>query len=188
MSSSKPNRFRFKPRFRAFALGSIALGIGLLGLSALIAFETGELYGVPLAAGGAGVMLGLLYLGSPTWRLTVVIDDEALEVRSRSRRRFRLPWGDIVEVVASPDTKTCFVDGGKPARSLLVPGPGASAGYDIENKHELYEVICARVADERIREVDLLENSARRPSGGDAGPAAEADAGDEPGRSAGGEP
>lgn len=139
----------------------------LFGFAAFI--ETGRVF--PLAAGGAGVMLGLMYLGSPTWRLAVVIDDEFLEVRSTRRRRFRLSWTEIREVVASPRTKTCFVDGGRPSRSLLVPGPGASAGYDIENKAELYDLIVARVAEAapdgevRVREVELLEKAARRPPG-----------------------
>jgi hypothetical protein len=46
---------------------------------------------------------------------------------------------------------------------LLVPGPGASAPYDIENKAELYEIICARVPGERIREVTMLDQATPRP-------------------------
>ena len=178
MSSSTPNKFRFRPRFRAFAVGAIVVGFGLVALAVFI--ETGRV--VPLAGGGAGVLLGLLYLGSPTWRLTVLVDDEAIEVSSPSRKRFRLPWTDVKEVVASPSTKTCFVDGGKPERSLLVPGPGASAGYDIENKHVLFDAICERVPKDRIREVELLETAQAAKSSGDGRGESEAsespDAGD----------
>ncbi|MCG8417102.1 MAG: hypothetical protein MJE77_04055 [Proteobacteria bacterium] len=137
------------------ALGAVALGIALVALSAFI--DSGRAF--PLAGGGTGILLGLLYLGSPTWRIEVAVNDDALEVHSHRGQRFRLPWSEVVEVVASPETQTCFVNGGSPDRSLLVPGPGASALYDIENKHELYTAICARVPEERIRRVDLLEKA-----------------------------
>jgi len=50
-----------------------------------------------------------------------------------------------VRVVASPATSSCFIDGGAPERSLLVPGDGAPAPYDIADRAALVEAILARV-------------------------------------------
>lgn len=148
--------FRFRPRFRNLALGSMAFGATLVAGGLL---TTGAAAGYALIGGAAGVVLGLLYLLSPAWRLVVTVDNEALQVARGSHLRFRLPWDEVVQVVASPDTKTCFVDGGTPARSFLVPGPGASASYDIEDKDVLYAMIMEHVAPARIEWVDLVENA-----------------------------
>ena len=146
-------RFRFRPRLRALALGVIALGAAVVGY--------GALHGnVGLAVSGAvGLALGAAYLASPTWRLTVVIDADGLEVVGGQRRRFRLAWGDVVRVTASPTTTTCFVDGGAPERSLLVPGDGAPAPYDLEGKAALYAAIIARVPADRIHQVGRLDDA-----------------------------
>ncbi len=145
--------FRFRPRYRALALSAIGVG-GTLGAAAL-ALLGGAL--IPLGTGIAGLALGTGYLLSPTWKIEVVVDDEALEVRTPKKSMFRLPWTDIVRVVASPSTKTCFVDGGAPERSLIVPGDGAAAPYDIESKDALYDAILARVAKDKVHEVETLE-------------------------------
>lgn len=112
-----------------------------------------------LAGGIAGTLLGALYLLSPAWRTEVLVHDHGLEVLSRGDRRFLLPWEQVVKLVVSPSTRTCFVDGGAPDRSLLVPGPGASAPYDIENKAALYDELVARVPADRRREVETLEKA-----------------------------
>ena len=138
-------RFRFRPRLRALALGVIALGAAVVGYGAL--------------HGNVGLALGAAYLASPTWRLTVVIDADGLEVVGGQRRRFRLAWGDVVRVTASPTTTTCFVDGGAPERSLLVPGDGAPAPYDLEGKAALYAAIIARVPADRIHQVGRLDDA-----------------------------
>lgn len=111
----------------------------------------------PLATGAIGVVLGAGYLMSPAWRLEVVVDDDALEVRSAKGSRFKLAWPDVVKVISSPATNTCFVDGGAPARSLLVPGVGAPAPYDLADKPGLCAAILARVPAERVQTVDTLE-------------------------------
>src|SRR5688500_1585042 len=145
--------FRFRPRYRGLAFGAIAIGAAL-ALGGVIA----ALWAL-IIAGLLGVVLGVLYLQSPAWRIAVRVDDEAPEVPSRGDRRFRLAWAEIKEVVASPSTSTCFVDGGDPAQSLLVPGPGAPAPYAIEERGDLYTAITERVPHERIREVALLEKA-----------------------------
>ncbi len=111
---------------------------------------------LPLATGALGMVLGAAYLMSPAWKLEVVVDDQALEVRSAKGLKFRLPWTEVAKVVASPSTHTCFVDGGTPDRSLLVPGDGAPAPYDIEDKAALVDAILARVDKAKVQEVASL--------------------------------
>jgi len=152
-----PRTFRFRPRLRGVAVGAIALGVGLVALGLVAA--TGAARPLAIVGGATGVLLGVLYLASPAWRLVVQVDDDGLEVRAGARRRFRLAWAEIVAVGASPTTHTCFVDGGAPERSLLVPGDGAPAAYDLEDKATLYAAIVAHVTADRIREVELLENA-----------------------------
>lgn len=142
---------RFRPRMRGLALSAMALALGLGGLAALAGNWTLAALAAVVAVAGVG------YLRSPAWRLAVAVDDDGLEVGSPGRRRFRLAWGDVVRVVASPTTGTCFVDGGAPERSLLVPGDGAPAGYDLDDKAALYAAILARVPAERVETVARLD-------------------------------
>lgn len=144
--------FRFRPRFRGLAWGSVGVG-GALG-AATIAALGGAL--LPLATGAIGVVLGSAYLLSPTWKLEVIVDDDALEVRGAKGTKFRLAWTEVVKVVASKATSTCFVDGGDPARSLLVPGVGAPAPYDIEDRPALVAEILAHVDPQKVQEVASL--------------------------------
>lgn len=150
--------FRFRPRYRGVAWVSIGLGGALGVVSAGIGFLV-----TPLVTGAVGVAAGLAYLASPTWRLAVTIDDEALSVGSPGKPRFRLPWTDVVRVVAAPAKATCFVDGGAPERSLLVPGEGAPAPYDIDDRPALVEAILAHVAADKVERVDSLAAVAKPP-------------------------
>lgn len=153
MPESSAKRFRFRPRFKGLAVTAVGLG-GALGGVSLVALGAPFL---PLATGAAGVVLGAAYLLSPTWKLEVVVDDEALEVRSPKGSKFRVAWSDIKRVVASQQTTTMFVDGGAPEQSLLVPGDGAPAPYDIEDKPGLYAAILAHVPEDRVSKVDRLD-------------------------------
>ena len=151
--------YRFRPRYRGVAWTSIGIG-GAVGIvSASVGFLA-----VPLITGAIGIAAGVAYLASPTWRLAVKIDDDALEVGTPSRVRFRLPWKDVVRVVAAPAKHSCFVDGGVPERSLLVPGDGAPAPYDIDDRKGLVEDILARVADDKIERVASLADVAKTPA------------------------
>jgi len=96
--------------------------------------------------------------------MVIVVDDGGLEVLSgRGDRRFRLPWDEVVRVIASPSTHTCFVDAGEPARRLMVPGRGAPAPYAVDGRDRLYDAILARVAADKIETVELV--GAARPAG-----------------------
>ncbi|NVB77573.1 MAG: hypothetical protein HOV81_04180 [Kofleriaceae bacterium] len=150
---AEPRVFRFKPRYRGIAISALGIG-GALGVVSIAALGAALL---PLATGAAGVVLGAAYLMSPSWKLEVAIDDDALEVRTPKATKFRVPWTDVVRVVASPTTNTCFVDGGAPERSLLVPGDGAPAPYDIEDRPALVAAILAHVPADKVQTVDTLD-------------------------------
>lgn len=150
---ANPRVFRFKPRYRGMALSALGIG-GALGIVSIAALGAAVL---PLATGAAGVVLGATYLMSPSWKLEVAIDDDALEVRTPKASKFRVPWADVVRVVASPTTNTCFVDGGAPEKSLLVPGVGAPAPYDIEDRPALVAAILAHVPADKVKTVETLE-------------------------------
>lgn len=149
---------RFRPRYRGVAWTAVGVG----GSLAIVSATVGVIV-LPLVTGALGVLAGAAYLGSPTWRLAVTVDDDGLEVGSPKRRRFRLAWTDVVRVVASPTTHTCFVDGGAPERSLLVPGVGAPAPYEIEDRAALVDAILARVPAERIQRVESLDQAQAAP-------------------------
>lgn len=150
---------RFRPRYHGMAWGSIGLGGALGAAGTALGFAL-----VPLAGGALGIACGIAYLASPAWKLAIVADDEGIEVRDHKGPRFRLAWADIVRVVASPSTKTCFVDGGAPERSILVPGVGAPAPYAIENREALFDTILARVGADRVETVETLEQATARSS------------------------
>ena len=159
-AATPPRSYRFRPRFSLLAYTALAFGL-LLCVAGLALGLDGGNRALALGIGAAGLVLGGLYLLSPTWKLAVTLDDEALEVRKGDRPRFRLPWSEVVRVVAAPSTRTCFVDGGAPERSLLVPGPGASAPYLIDEHAALYDGILARVPDHVVTTVESVDAAAR---------------------------
>ena len=114
---------------------------------------------VPMVAGALGIVCGIGYLASPAWRLAIITDDEGIEVRDAKGTRFRLMWAEVKRVVASPSTKTCFVDGGTAERSILVPGVGAPAPYAIADREGLFDAILAHVAADRVETVETLEQA-----------------------------
>lgn len=149
-----PRSFAFRPRYRGLAWSSIGVGGGIAGLAVALGAVT-----VPLVSGILGIALGAAYLASPTWRIAVTVDEAGLRVGSPRRERFALAWRDVVRVVASPTTQSCFVDGGAPERSLLVPGDGAPAPYDIADRGALFDAILAHVAADKVRTVESLDKA-----------------------------
>ena len=147
------SRHRFRPRFRGVALGAIGVGAGLAGITAIAA----GFVLLPIITGAVGVAIGTAYLASPVWRLAVTADDTGIVVAGPDRERFALAWADVMKVIASPSTGTCFVDGGSPDKSLLVPGQGANAPYDLDNKRALYDAIIAHVPADKVTIVETLE-------------------------------
>ena len=146
--------FQFRPRYRGLAWGSMGFGGSVAAVAAVLGFAT-----VPLLTGALGIALGAAYLASPAWRIAVTVDDDGLSVGSPRRLRFRLAWRDVVRVVASPDTSTCFVDGGAPERNLLVPGDGAPAPYDIADRRALFDAILAHVPADKVQTVASLDKA-----------------------------
>ncbi|MSP17821.1 MAG: hypothetical protein EXR73_14655 [Myxococcales bacterium] len=151
-------RFRFRPRFVALPWLVLALGLALLATVPLLALD-GPSRSFALATGAAGPLLALLYLRSPAWQLVVEVGDAALLVHRGAELRLSLPWTDVVRVIASPTTHTLHVDGGTPERRFLLPGPGAPGPYRIERQHALYDAILARVPEDRVTLVELLESA-----------------------------
>jgi hypothetical protein len=146
--------FAFRPRFKGIAYLAMMSGPA----AALAGYLSGYLGAlVATVIGCAGIMLGVGYLRSPAWRFVVTVNDSGLSVSRGDREVLKLDWDEISKVVASPSTHTCYVDGGTPAQSLLVPGEGASASYDIDNKSELVGLIIEGVADEQLEIVDYLD-------------------------------
>jgi hypothetical protein len=153
--------FAFRPRYRALAWSSIGVGGAVAAAAAALGLVT-----VPLVTGALGVALGAAYLRSPTWRIAVTVDDRGLRVGSPRKLRFDLAWADVVRVVASPSTRSCFVDGGSPERSLLVPGDGAPAPYDIADRAALVEAILAHVPPDKVQTVASLDQADPGPARG----------------------
>ena len=137
------------------ALTAVGIGAGLTGIS--LAVLAAPL--LVVATGAAGMVLGGGYLMSPAWRLVLVIDDQGYEVRTRKATKFRVAWSQVTRVVASPTTSSCYVDAGTPERSLLVPGDGAPAPYDLEDRPAIVAAILAHVPADKVKTVETLEQA-----------------------------
>jgi hypothetical protein len=145
--------FRFRPRFQAIPWIVASVGAAMLAY-AVFARLDGASRTFALVAGAIGPFIALAYLRSPAWKLVVVVDEVAFEVRGGEKIRFRLEWTEVKELVYSTKFPTAFLDGGVPERSLLIPGPGAPAPYRIERSEELVAFVRARVPAEKQRIVD----------------------------------
>jgi hypothetical protein len=147
--------FRFRPRFRALPWATIVLGAAIV----VYAFVAGGSSRTLLVAVGVvGPVLGGFYLLAPAWRFRVLVDDDKLAVRFGDEPRFELAWSQVVKVVHTPESRTCWVDGGETGKSLLLPGPGAPGPYRIERREELYDFILAHVPADRRVEVAALRS------------------------------
>jgi hypothetical protein len=128
---------------------SLSMGVILIVASATLTPD--RLSGLfALITGAAGLFLGFAYLRSPVWRLAVEVQEENLVVWNGLEERMRLPWSEVHKIIVDPERKTCYVDGGSPEQSLLVPGPGAAASYDIRHKDALIDAILARVPEDLV--------------------------------------
>lgn len=147
--TAKSNTYRFRPRFLGLAFLSSSIGVVLIASSFTLTPD--RMSGIfALLTGAAGLVFGFAYLRSPVWRLAVEVQDDYLVVWNGLAERMRLPWSEVQKVVVDHEQQTCYVDGGTPEQSLLVPGPGANASYDIKDKGKLIEDILARVPDELV--------------------------------------
>ena len=149
--SAKSTPYRFRPRFLGVAFLSLSLGVVLIVASATITPDRMSAI-FTFITGAAGLFFGFAYLKSPVWRLAVDIQDDDLVVWNGLEERLRLPWSSVEKVVVDAARETCFVDGGEPDSSLLIPGPGAPASYDVRHKKALIQAILARVSEDRVEE------------------------------------
>tara|TARA_R110002073_G_scaffold103664_12_gene234825 strand:+ start:39051 stop:39641 length:591 start_codon:yes stop_codon:yes gene_type:complete len=154
--SAKSTPYRFKPRFVGVAFVSLSIGVVLIAASATLTPDRFSSI-FALITGAAGVFLSFTYLRSPVWRLSVDIQESALVIWSGTEEKLRLPWSDVTRVVMDPDREVCFVDGGSPDRSLLVPGPAAPASYVISKRDKLIDAILAHVPKDIITNPDDVD-------------------------------
>ncbi len=152
-----PQVFRFLPRYRQLAIVAIALGAGIFVAGLLSVLPSSP---AVLATGVVGVFLGSAYLLSPAWKIQASVDSLGIVVTKKSELRFRLAWEQVTKVVAAPSTHTCYVTSGDPSQSLLVPGIGAPAPYDIQHKKQLYGLILRYISSDKVIVVDSLESYA----------------------------
>lgn len=167
--SESPASYRFRPRYRSLAWLAMATGSVLIGY----ALFTGESRALALIMGAMGIALGLIYQASPVWKLRIVPfaagtgdaqegEDHGegggggLRVLAGDVERFALRFDEIEALIVVSEHKTCFVHTGTSGRSILLPGPGANASYDIEGKEALYDLLVANVPEDRVREVENL--------------------------------
>ena len=143
-------RFRFLPRFKNLARAAIAVGIVLFAASLAVAIQTGLFRWSTLFFPCVGVVLGGLYLSSSTWTWLVEVDSAKLVVRSPSELKATISWKNIIKVIYSEDNQTLFIKGHNLETSFIVPGPGLSAPYLIEDKDKLIATILDMVATEKI--------------------------------------
>src|SRR5215471_16597415 len=143
-TATHSDRFRLRPR-RAWAVWlTLLFGVVLLVLPLLYGV-VGTPRLIDMIA-GAGVMLTVaLYLGSPTWRTAVVVDDDGLALVGPRGERFRLLWNQVVEVIADADERAALVRGPDGAKSFLVPSSAHPAPYRVERADDLYERVLAKV-------------------------------------------
>ena len=154
--SAKSTPYRFKPRFVGVAFVSLSIGVVLIAASATLTPDRFSSI-FALITGAAGVFLSFTYLRSPVWRLAVDVQESDLVVWNGTEEKLRLPWSDVTRVVMDPDREVCFVDGGTPARSLLVPGPAAPASYVIAKRDQLIDAILAHVPKDIITNPDTVD-------------------------------
>ena len=152
-SSATSRSFRFRPRFQAIPWIVAGVGVAMLGFG-LFGGAQGSSRTFAILAGAIGPLIALAYLRSPAWKLRVVVDEQAFEVRGGENIRFRIEWVDVKELVYSNKYPTAFLDGGQAERSLLIPGPGAPAPYRIERAEELVAYVRSKVPAEKQRASD----------------------------------
>ncbi len=144
------NSYPFSPRFKFVAYAALVLGAVAL---------TGAI----IAGGVSGWVIGLLcissgaaYLLSPAWKIVIETNENGITVFQKQKTRFSLPWSSVERFLVMPDEKAAFVDGGSPEKSVLIPGPGAQAGYQIVEKAALIREISKRIPAHRIKAVENL--------------------------------
>ncbi len=137
---------------------SLSLGVILITASATLTPDRFSSV-FALISGALGVFLSFTYLRSPVWRLAIEVQDEHLLVWSGTTEKLRLAWDDVTRLVIDADREVCFVDGGSPERSVLVPGPAAPASYVIAKRDALIDEILAHIPSEKITDPDEIDAS-----------------------------
>jgi len=148
--ASLSDRFRLRPR-RAWAVWlTLAFGVALTVLPLAYGVE-GTPRLIDMLAGAGVIATVTLYLASPTWRTAVVVDESGLALVGPRGERFRLPWNQVVEVIADADERAALVRGPEGKRSFLVPSSAHPAPYRVERAADLYGRVLAAVEPGKVR-------------------------------------
>jgi hypothetical protein len=107
---------------------------------------------VDLVAGFGALGTAALYLASPTWRSYVVADERALSVMGPRGERLRLPWEEVIEVIADEEERAALVRGPQGGRSFLLPSGAHPAPYRVEGADKLYARILEHVPAGKVRQ------------------------------------
>jgi hypothetical protein len=143
--------YRLRPRFRLLPLSAAGIGtsVAVVGVvQSAVAL---------IAVGGTATALAAGYWFSPTWKMRIVTSPDELQFHKTRDRITKIAWRDIRRVFVDRVHHTCLVVGRNADSSLIVPGVGAPAPYDIDDKRALFDEIVANVATEKLRDVDSIE-------------------------------
>jgi hypothetical protein len=88
--------------------------------------------------------------------MVVEISDVGVRVVRGQDIRMQVSWADVARLVVDDEHTVCMVDGGSPERRLIVPGPGLSAPYRIEESRRLVAELVRRIPAERHVALDAV--------------------------------
>lgn len=145
-------QYRLRPRYRLLPASAASIGAMIAAFGAL----QGPF--ALVAVGGAATALGAAYWFSPTWKIRLVTSADELQFHT-ARGVKSLRWSQVRRLFVDRVHRTCLIVGSGAETSLIVPGVGAPAPYDIENKSELFDEIVAAVATARQRDVTSIEEA-----------------------------
>ncbi|MBP9086529.1 MAG: hypothetical protein KBG15_10460 [Kofleriaceae bacterium] len=144
--------YRLRPRYRVLPASAASIGAVIAAFGAL----QGPF--ALVAVGGAATALGAAYWFSPTWKIRLVTSPDELQFHT-ARGVKSLPWTQVRKLFIDRAHRTCLIVGSNAETSVIVPGIGAPAPYDIENKSELFDEIVSYVPAARQRDVASVEEA-----------------------------
>jgi hypothetical protein len=144
--------YRLLPRYRSLPIAAAGLGVAIAAVGAFRG--TWSL----CAIGGIAVALAAAYLWSPSWRMQLITSDTGLTFQKANGAQRFVAWNDVKRLLVAPN-QTCLMVGTDAETSLIVPGLGAPAPYDIQNKAALFAEMTAKVANSKQRTVETIETA-----------------------------
>jgi hypothetical protein len=97
-------------------------------------------------------------LWSPSWRMQLITSDTGLTFQKANGTHRFVGWNDVKRLLVAPN-QTCLMVGTDAETSLIIPGLGAPAPYDIQDKAALFAEVTAKVASSKQRKVETIETA-----------------------------